>query len=466
MLPDATTLRSDVTALPSDATTLPPRTRAVLAEDRFPPDSGTGRPLRVGYVTKMFPRFSETFVLTEVLNVERQGVDVEIFSLRPPADGRFHAGLADLRAPVTYLTSSGIRAGDLWAELATAATELGDLGPHLPTLLQLDVRDALQAVQLARRVRQRGIDHLHAHFASAGASVARAAAAIAGITYGFTAHAKDIFHADVDPDDLRRKLRDAVDVVTVSDFNLAHLTDTYGADAGTVRRVYNGLDLSGFPFSSPGERPATIAAVGRLVEKKGFDDLLVAVSLLLAEGRDVDLVLIGSGTQESQLRDRAGRLGITDRVLMLGGLPQHRVAEIVGRAAAFAAPCVVGADGNRDGLPTVLLEAMALGTPCVATPVTGIPEVVEHEVTGLLVPEHDPRALAAALARTLDDADLRVGLAKAARDLIETEFDARRQAGLVAAGFDPRTRPGTGRPAAGRPRTLRPAPLHADRGTR
>jgi glycosyltransferase involved in cell wall biosynthesis len=297
------------------------------------------------------------------------------------------------------------------------------------------VRDALQSVQLARRVRQRGIDHLHAHFASAGASVARAAAAIAGISYGFTAHAKDIFHADVDPDDLRRKLRDAVDVVTVSDFNLAHLTDTYGADAGTVRRVYNGLDLSGFPFSSPGERPATIAAVGRLVEKKGFDDLLVAVSLLLAEGRDVDLVLVGSGAQESQLRDRAGRLGITDRVLMLGGLPQHRVAEIVGRAAAFAAPCVVGADGNRDGLPTVLLEAMALGTPCVATPVTGIPEVVMDGHTGLLVAERDPEGLAHALTRLLDDASLRSQLAKSARVLIEAEFDTSRQAALVAQSF-------------------------------
>jgi glycosyltransferase involved in cell wall biosynthesis len=98
---------------------------------------------------------------------------------------------------------------------------------------------------------------------------------------------------------------------------------------------------------------------------------------------------------------------------------------------------VVGVDGNRDGLPTVLLEAMALGTPCVATPVTGIPEVIEHDITGLLVPEHDPRGLAAALARVLDDPDLRVGLAKAARDLIETDFDARRQAARVARGFPP-----------------------------
>jgi colanic acid/amylovoran biosynthesis glycosyltransferase len=406
----------------------------------LPETASTPETTRVGYVTKMFPRFSETFILTELLQVERLGFDVEVFSLRPPTDGRFHAGLAQLRASVTYLASSGIRAADLWAELAVGAAELGDLGPHLADLLTLDVRNAYQAVQLAHHVRQRGITHLHAHFASAGTGVARTAAAIAGISYGFTAHAKDIFHQAVDPDDLRRKLRDATDVVTVSDFNLAHLRTAYGADARTVRRVYNGLDLDAFDWSSPAERPARIAAVGRLVEKKGFADLLDAVALLVAEGRDIDLVLVGSGEQEQTLRDRVDRLGLGDHVRRLGGLPQHRVAEIVAGAAVLAAPCVVGVDGNRDGLPTVLLEAMALGTPCVATPVTGIPEVIEHDVTGLLVPEHDPGALAAALARVLDDPDLRVGLAKAARDLVDTEFDARRQAARVAWGF---TRPGT-----------------------
>ena len=392
-------------------------------------------PRRVGYVTKMFPRFSETFILTELLHVERLGVDVEVFSLRPPTDGRFHAGLADLRAPVTYLQSSGIRAADLWATLAEVAAELGDLGPHLADLLRLDARDALQAVELARLVRRRGITHLHAHFASAGAGVARVAAAIAGIGYGFTAHAKDIFHADVDPDDLARKLRDAADVVTVSEFNLAYLRDTFGTDAHAVRRVYNGLDLTGFPFGSPLDRPARIAAVGRLVEKKGFGDLLDAVALLIGQGREVDLVLVGSGEYEGALRAQVERLGLGDRVRMTGGLPQHRVAEIVAGAAVFAAPCVVGADGNRDGLPTVLLEAMALGTPCVGTPVTGIPEVIEDDVTGLLVPEHDPAALAAALGRLLDEPRLRLRLATAARTLIENEFDARRQARLVAEGF-------------------------------
>ena len=402
------------------------------------PDRGAGRAnsdeVRVGYVTKMFPRFSETFVLTELLQLERLGYEAEIFSLRPPADGRFHARLADLRAPVTYLTSAGIKAADLWAELASAAVELGDLGPYLSELLRLDSRFALQAVQLARHCRRLGLTHLHAHFASAGTTVARVAARIAGISYGFTAHAKDIY-CEVDQDDLRRKLRDAVDVVTVSDFNRDHLTSEFGADADRVRRVYNGLDLDAFEFSDPSERSATIAAVGRLVEKKGFAVLLDALALLVADGHQVDLVLVGSGVLEGALRAQAERLGLAGRVTMLGGLPQHRVAEIVTNAAVFAAPCVVGEDGNRDGLPTVLLEAMALGTPCVATPVTGIPEIIEHEVTGLLVPERDPRALADALNRLLDDPVLRSGLAKAARDLVETEFDARRQAALVAEGF-------------------------------
>lgn len=397
--------------------------------------AGRGRVGRVGYVTKMFPRFSETFVLTELLQLEALGYDVEMFSLRPPTEGRFHAELARLRAPVSYLTSSGIRADDLWAELAEAAAELGDLGPHLADLLSLDARDAFQAVQLARQVRRRGIAHLHAHFASVGTSVARAAARIAGIGYSFTAHAKDIFHDGVDREDLRRKLRDADDVVTVSDYNLGYLTAEFGADARAVRRVYNGLDLTGFEFSSPDDRPAVIAAVGRLVEKKGFADLLAAAALLLADGREVQVVLVGTGELADDLRAQAVRLGLGDRLTMPGALPQHEVAGIVGRAAVFAAPCVVGADGNRDGLPTVLLEAMALGTPCVATPVTGIPEVIEAEVTGLLVPERDPRALADALGRLLDDPDLRVRLAKSARDLIETEFDARRQAAQVARGF-------------------------------
>ena len=405
---------------------------------------------RVGYVVKMYPRFSETFIVTELLAMQANGGRCEIFSLRPPADARFHASLADVTAPVTYLRSEGLRAGDLWTLLRTASSELGSLADHVDALLATEVRDAAQAVQLALLVRQRGITHLHAHFASVSTTVARLAARLAGITYSFTAHAKDIFHSEVDADELRQKLADADSVVTVSRFNLRHLQDTFGSDAARVRLVYNGLDLDEFGYSEPLHRPPVVAAVGRLVEKKGFGDLLTAIARLRDRGRELRLELVGTGLLADELAAQVQTLGLQDLVTMYGALPQNEVRRIVRGAAVFAAPCVVAEDGNRDGLPTVVLEAMALGTPVVATPVTGIPEVVTDGVTGLLVPEHDPDALAAALTRVLDDPALSASLAKAARSRVEVDFDARNQARAVAESFH-LTAAGEARPQLARP---------------
>lgn len=402
------------------------------------------RPGRVGYVLKMYPRFSETFVVNELLAVEAAGTDVEVVSLRMPADGRFHESLAEVRAPVTYLRHSGIRATDVWATLATASSDLPSVRTCLPELLDVPVVDAVQALELAQLVRTRGLTHLHAHFGSVATTVTRLASLLTGVPFTFTAHAKDIFHESVDPEDLRRKLRDARAVVTVSDFNLAHLRSTYGSSAAGVTRVYNGLDLKRFPYTSPSRRPPVIAAVGRLVEKKGFLVLLDAVAQLVRDGRALRVDLVGSGPLEDELRARLRALGLTDVVHLHGALPQGSVRQVVQQAAAFAAPCVVAADGNRDGLPTVLLEAMALGTPCVATPVTGIPEVVHDGETGLLVAESDPAQLAAALARLLDDPALRTRLAGQARALMEREFDVHVQAGTLRRLF---TAPGARTPS-------------------
>jgi colanic acid/amylovoran biosynthesis glycosyltransferase len=388
-------------------------------------------PARVGYVLKMYPRFSETFVVNELLAVEAAGTHVEVVSLRPPADGRFHEALAEVRASVTYLQHSGIRAADVWSTLSAARVDLPGLAGCLDELLEVSVVDAVQAVELARLVRARGLTHLHAHFGSVATTVARLAARLAGVTYSFTAHAKDVFHESVDPVDLARKLSDAKAVVTVSEYNLAYLTGTYGAAADRVTRVYNGLDLARFPYSSPERRPPVVAAVGRLVEKKGFSDLVDAAALLVAQGRELRVELVGTGPLADDLQAQVRARGLDDVVRLRGALPQGQVREVVSAAAAFAAPCVVGADGNRDGLPTVLLEAMALGTPCVATPVTGIPEVVRHGETGLLVPESDPAALAAALGALLDDAVLRTRLAQAARAVVEEDFDAHAQAAVL-----------------------------------
>ncbi|MFC0674735.1 glycosyltransferase [Brachybacterium hainanense] len=396
-------------------------------------------PMRIGYVLKMYPRFSETFILTEMLELEAQGMDLEVFSLRLPVDGRFHPDLARLRAPVEYLHPGTLRADQPWQSLHRFLAEVGEVPPAvLAELARHGAREAAQALDLAAAVRARGITHLHAHFGSTATSVARLAAALAGIGYTFTAHAKDIFHEEVEAEDLRAKLADARAVVTVSDFNLAHLRKTFGADAARVRRIYNGIALERFPVRADRDESAAaprIVSVGRLVEKKGFDVLVEAARLLRERRIPVELEIAGAGPLAEPLSGRIAALGLDSCVRLLGPLPQDRVRELVAGATVFAAPCRVGEDGNRDGLPTVLLEAMALGTPCVSTPVTGIPEAIQDGGTGLLVPEDDAPALADALARLLADAPLRTRLAGAARERVETDFDAVRQAGAVGALF-------------------------------
>jgi glycosyltransferase involved in cell wall biosynthesis len=254
-------------------------------------------------------------------------------------------------------------------------------------------------------------------------TVVRLAARFAGLSYTFTAHAKDIFHESTRREDLERKLRDAAGVVTVSDYNVSYLRSEYGGAAAGVRRIYNGIDLEAFSYKAPVNRRPSILAIGRLVEKKGFGDLLQACARLAAQGRPVDCRIIGAGPLEAELRAHAARLGVDTSVVFPGPRPQSEIMREIAQASVCVVPCVLGSDGNRDGLPTVLLEAMSLGTPCVATPVTGIPEIIHDGITGLLIPEHDPGALAAAIERLLDDEALRCRLARHARELIEREFD-------------------------------------------
>ncbi|MEZ6148336.1 MAG: glycosyltransferase [Planctomycetaceae bacterium] len=391
----------------------------------------------VGYVVKRYPRFSETFIVNEVLAHEAAGLDVEIFSLRPPVDTHFQNRISEVRAPVTYLDrdNRGGKSDVFWAAIQEAELKLPEFSSKLALAQGEDAKDTIQAIQLALMTQERDIRHLHAHFASSAASVARMAAHFAGIPYTLTAHAKDIFHEEVESDDLRRKLTDASSVITVSDFNLQYLRKTFGPSASRVVRVYNGLDLHQYPFLLPADRPRQIIGVGRLVEKKGFNDLITACAILAEHRDDFHCEIIGDGECGRELQDQILELGIADRVKLIGPQPQSQVIAAMQSSAVLAAPCIVGGDGNRDGLPTVLLEAMALGTPCVGTDVTGIPEVLRHEQTGLLVGQHDPHALARALERLLDDPVLRIRLASRARDLIAAEFDAHANAGAVREQF-------------------------------
>jgi glycosyltransferase involved in cell wall biosynthesis len=392
----------------------------------------------VGFVLKRYPRYSETFVVREILAHEEAGLEVEIFSMRPPDDAHFQDLISRVRAPANYLympaegllpeslAGATLTAAHFWKAMAEGSAELPGLQARLEEIREAEARDVYQGMQLARAVRHKKIQHLHAPFASDAATIARLASRFSGVPYSLTARAKDIFHETVEPDDLRRKLSDAVGVVTVSDYHLDYLRQTYGPLAGKVQRIYNGLNLEEYPYDSPVSRPSIILGVGRLVEKKGFNDLIDACAILERRQKDFHCRIIGTGKLQNELTCQISALGLESRVQLVGPLRQTEVVKEMQNAAVLAAPCVVANDGDRDGLPNVIQEALALGLPVVSTDVTGIPEVIQDGKTGLRVPQRDPEALAAAMEQLLNNPDLRVRLATEGRGLMEAEFDIRR----------------------------------------
>lgn len=385
-------------------------------------------PLRVGYVVKRYPRFSETFIVNEILQHEAVGLDIDIFALRPVAETHFQDVLSAVRAPVTYVAEKVSKTSDFWGLLFTARQQLPGFWSRLEDLADVEVNDLAQAIDLALQARARNVTHLHAHFGTVAATVTRLAARLAGLRYTLTLHAKDIYHVSVDFTLMNNKLRDAAGVVTVSGYNTRHLAETYGQAASNVQCIYNGLDLSRFEYAFPKKETREILAVGRLVEKKGFDVLIDACRILRERGVAFRCRLVGDGNERANLLARIEEHGLGDWVSLLGPQPHAELIGTFRQAAVLATPCVIGNDGDRDGLPTVLLEAMALGTPCISTEVTGIPELVRDGETGLCVAPQDARALADALERLLADRALREQLSAQARRLIERDFDIVRNA--------------------------------------
>ena len=385
--------------------------------------------MKIGYVIKRYPRFSETFIVNEIIAREARGTQIVIASLRQPLDPRFHSLLARVQAPVTWIPYSASKREPLVWEALRALRDAGRT-PSVPTweaLMSEEPAVASQALLVAKWGLDNEVTHLHAHFATISGRTTRLAAKLLGVPWTITSHAKDIFHEDNDPEVQRWVYNDASRVIGVSDMTSDCIREI--APEANVERVYNGMDLTQFAFSEPAQRPPRVVTVGRLVEKKGIPYLVRAMAKVRERGIDAQLDIVGEGADRALIEGTIAQTGMGAATTMYGPLPQHDVKELVGGAAVFAAPCVVASDGDRDGLPTVLLEAMALGTPVIGTPVTGIPEAVEDEATGLIVPEHAVDELADAIERLLTDADLRVRLARAGRTRIEERFDVRGQAG-------------------------------------
>ncbi|MDX1650519.1 MAG: glycosyltransferase, partial [Myxococcota bacterium] len=365
----------------------------------------------IGYVLRRFPKISETFVLNEILALEARGERVTIFSLQPTRDSRFHADLGRLRASVVYVPGpSELRALARYALRCLRARPracLRALGRVLRSGRPRLLWRLVQSAWVAERVRALRIGHLHAHFATDATEAASLVAEITGLPFSFTAHAVDIYKDGVDERMLAREIAQARFVATVSECNRRHLRRLANGAADRIVRVYNGIDLERFRLQPPPpSEPFTILCVARLVEKKGLDVLVEACALLRERGLALRCRIVGKGARRSALQAQIRLRGLEGVVELLGAHTQSEVLARYAEAHVFALPCVVGSDGNRDGLPVSLVEALACGLPVVTTPVTGIPEVVRHEHNGLVVPDRDPRALADALERVLREPGL------------------------------------------------------------
>jgi len=408
------------------------------APSGVPPNAvPTRSPLKIAVVVKGYPRLSETFIAQEILALQERGVDLAIWSLRHPTDSRRHALHDRITAPVHYLPEylrdeprRVLRAlGRLLVRHpgGLARTALGWLRDLMRDRTANRGRRFGQALVLAAEL-PADAPFVYVHFLHTPASVGRYAAAIRGIGWGFSAHAKDIWTT---PEwEKREKLADARFGVTCTAVGAAHLRGL-AADPGRIDLVYHGLDLSRFPappdrtdaLDRDGSAPTLaveILSVGRLVEKKGYDRLLDALAML-PDDLHWRLVHIGSGECKHALRAQADRLGLSGRIDWRGAQDQATVIEALRRADLFVLTSVVAGDGDRDGLPNVLMEAASQRLAILSTAVSAIPEFITDGTHGLLT-DGTPPAIAAALERLATDPALRLRLGEAAHARLRAEF--------------------------------------------
>jgi len=372
------------------------------------------------YVFERFPTFTQTFCVREVMELERQHVRPMLFSIRDtrgePLDDHFPKALVER---VRVLPE---------AEALRGQVEEWKRANALPQEAVLTLRHwgggadkarLYEAIFIGMRMRAAGVGHAHAHFAGVGARTCWWLKRLFGITFSFTGHANDIFEPSGFEIGLDELVREAAVVVTVSDYTAKYLRGCFPKAGWKIRRVYNGLDL--VPFAAAGKAapqrdPLLVLSVGRLIEKKGFDDLIEACGVLRAVAPPVPAfrcVIVGDGPMEDALRARITGLGLEGVVELAGPRSQPEILDLLGETGVFALACVTEKAGGKDNLPTVLMEAMAASRPCVSTRLAGVPEMVVDGETGLLVEERDPEAFAAAMARLLRDGEMRKRLGDA-----------------------------------------------------
>ena len=436
-------------------------------------------PDSVAYVLKGWPRISELFIASEIYRLEQAGLPLRLYVIKPPDEAQTHPVVDRIQAPTEYLPPA-----TSLSETTLVAWLRENLPAFMPALRRtarrhpmglaratamalaqcvrarskrfgwprkLYVKELLQAVALADRLADApDVRHLHAHFAHGTTTVTWLCSTITGLPFSFTGHAKDIYSPSLNPAGLlRRKLLAARFAVTCTEANVRHLRTI--APEAVVHRVYHGLnaDFSRLmgeeraaaapgPNGTNGARRDVVRllGVGRLVAKKGFDVVVDACGELDRRGIPFEAVIVGPDDDAGpKLRARIAELGLEGRIRLEGQMSQAELYEEYRRASAFCLPCRILDNGDRDGIPNVLAEAMAAGTPVVTTPISGIPEIVRDGVNGLLVRPDDATAVADAVVRLRDDRDFAGRISAEARATVQRELDGERLAGTLQTLF-------------------------------
>jgi len=387
------------------------------------------------YLFERFPSFGQTFCYREVAELSRQGITPPIFSIRNPKDEPAQDWDARVIQRVHYLPEQkelledvrrACKKGKLTAEIIDALDKWGR---------RTDFLRLYQAVYVGLRLQEMGISHVHAHFTGMAARTAFWVHRFFPVTFSFTAHANDIFAPRNFEIGLDKLVDTARAIVTVSDFAKKFLQERFPERADRIRRIYNGLNLAEFGRADFSSSPPLILAVGRLIAKKGFADLICACGLIAERGKSFRCEIMGEGPLENELRGQIERLNLQNRVALSGAKPQREVRQRLAAANVFVLPSIIDPEGGMDNLPTVIMEAMATALPVVSTNIGGIPEMVIENETGFLLEPADASALADAIAKVIDDRVLAQRLGHAgyqrAHELFSIEKNVRELSALV-----------------------------------
>jgi glycosyltransferase involved in cell wall biosynthesis/tRNA A-37 threonylcarbamoyl transferase component Bud32 len=382
----------------------------------------------IAVMVSRFPLVTETFILRELIELERRGQPVLLVPMLKETPRVVHDEAKPWvgRAFYTPYVSVAIAAANLRALRRRPVRYLGLLAQLVggslrsPGVLARTLAIFPKSVYLAEELRAQGIRHIHAHFATHPATMAMIVSELTGIGFSITAHAHDIF---VDRTLLGMKLRRAKFVRTISKFNRGFLADLYPEAASKIEVIHVGVDLRNYDAAPhPASSPALLLCVAAFKPYKGLPVLIDACARLASAGVDFRCEIIGDGPQRRQLEELIGMKMLNERVRLLGNLPQHEVAERMRGTTVLVLPSVVAPDGQMEGIPVALMEAMAAQRPVVASALSGIPELVDHERTGLLVEPGNAAALAEAIRQILADRDRAAEMGRRGRERVREQF--------------------------------------------